>query len=286
MKKTKVYKFKTNAWHLKLMKYIWGVDHTEFRTMCGYFQLSILNVIIFPIVFIVKEFVRLLSTIDNMYVDYAIKKETDRLSSLPYVNIEDEDYDMDILEQSYKMYTRYLSIRNSNSSKKRKRSPLYKAISENNELENRLSQNAHAFDTSRYRLKQAKALRKKKFREAVTNVALKIIPVFCTLVVISLGGVVLLTMGSLIYSTITVGEGSNLAIYAFLAFLVIIMFFTVGFASAFIQLINVSEIDSMEDTTFIILLKRGRRSAIDFKDTLIDLKKAHCPMIEWEHEES
>lgn len=50
-----VFIFKKNAWHLKLMKYIWGYTHKDFTHMCPYFWLSILNCIIFILVFFFKS---------------------------------------------------------------------------------------------------------------------------------------------------------------------------------------------------------------------------------------
>jgi ABC-type multidrug transport system fused ATPase/permease subunit len=43
------FSFKKNAWHAKLMKYIWGFESKEFTHMCPYFWLSVFNVIISPL---------------------------------------------------------------------------------------------------------------------------------------------------------------------------------------------------------------------------------------------
>lgn len=40
---------KKNAWHMKLMTYIWGLKHYHFSHLCPYFWLSIFNVIISPV---------------------------------------------------------------------------------------------------------------------------------------------------------------------------------------------------------------------------------------------
>lgn len=50
-----VFNLKKNAWHSKLMKFTWGYTHRDFSHICPYFWLSILNVVIFPLTFLIKK---------------------------------------------------------------------------------------------------------------------------------------------------------------------------------------------------------------------------------------
>jgi len=50
-----VFNLKKNAWHSKLMNFTWGYTHRDFSHICPYFWLSILNVIMFPITFLIKN---------------------------------------------------------------------------------------------------------------------------------------------------------------------------------------------------------------------------------------
>jgi hypothetical protein len=57
-----IFTLKKDAWHAKLMKYIWNLDHTDFTHMCPYFWLSIANFFIFSwAVFIITNIVKIFS---------------------------------------------------------------------------------------------------------------------------------------------------------------------------------------------------------------------------------
>lgn len=43
-----------NAWHVKLMRYCWKLDHTDFTNMCPYFWLTICNCVFVPFIAVVK----------------------------------------------------------------------------------------------------------------------------------------------------------------------------------------------------------------------------------------
>ena len=103
-----VFKFKKTAWHVKLMKWIWGFDHTNFYNMCPYFWLSVFNItFIFPIllikgiVFVSNLMIELWCSIDDSiqticdkkaekwYEEYKKKLETDpafQLEVTRYIN--------------------------------------------------------------------------------------------------------------------------------------------------------------------------------------------------------
>lgn len=50
-----VFKLKKTAYHVRMMRYIWNLDHTDFSHMCPYWWLSVFNHLIFIELFIVKE---------------------------------------------------------------------------------------------------------------------------------------------------------------------------------------------------------------------------------------
>ena len=55
-----VFKLKKDSWHAKLMKYTWGLDHSDFSHICPYFHLTWLNCILFIPLFIVKTVINLI----------------------------------------------------------------------------------------------------------------------------------------------------------------------------------------------------------------------------------
>lgn len=69
-----IFVLKKNAWHAKLMKWVWGYEYYEFRNMCPYFWLSVFNcVFIVPIsiiYFLKKVVVSFLGLIDDWKADY------------------------------------------------------------------------------------------------------------------------------------------------------------------------------------------------------------------------
>lgn len=61
-----VFKFKKNAWHVKLMKFVWGYNFNDFPNMCPYFWLSVVNVVFFPVILPIKLFVLILVVLTKM----------------------------------------------------------------------------------------------------------------------------------------------------------------------------------------------------------------------------
>lgn len=55
-----VFVLKKNAYHARMMKYIWGLNHYDFSHICPYWWLSVFNHIVFLPVFTVKEGFKLL----------------------------------------------------------------------------------------------------------------------------------------------------------------------------------------------------------------------------------
>lgn len=41
-----IFTFKKKSWHMQLMTLIWGFEYYNFRNMCPYFWLSVLNILI------------------------------------------------------------------------------------------------------------------------------------------------------------------------------------------------------------------------------------------------
>lgn len=79
---TDIFKLKKNSWHLKLMNWIWGFDHNNFRNMCPYFWLSIFNIIFLIPIGSVKLFVDFckwfmvhVNDWFNAYTNYCEEKE-------------------------------------------------------------------------------------------------------------------------------------------------------------------------------------------------------------------
>lgn len=54
-----VFKFKKKSWHARLMKFVWGYDPKDFRNMCPYFWLSVVNVICLPLLLVIMVFILL-----------------------------------------------------------------------------------------------------------------------------------------------------------------------------------------------------------------------------------
>lgn len=61
-----VFKFKKNAWHAKLMKRVWGYDPEDFRNMCPYFWLSVVNVVCLPLILVIAGFIVLILAIKKL----------------------------------------------------------------------------------------------------------------------------------------------------------------------------------------------------------------------------
>lgn len=61
-----VFELKKNSWHVKLMKSIWNLNYTDFRNMCPYFWLTILNIVIFPFWVLFKICIGLFNTANQM----------------------------------------------------------------------------------------------------------------------------------------------------------------------------------------------------------------------------
>jgi len=71
-----VFVLSKNAWHSKLMKYIWNLNYRDFSHMCPYFWLSVFNVIAFVPVFIGKSVIGKIFTYSrSRFGDYLEKKE-------------------------------------------------------------------------------------------------------------------------------------------------------------------------------------------------------------------
>lgn len=49
--------FSKKSWHVRLMRYIWGWDHWNFRNMCPYFWLTLFNVIILLPTFVLVKYI-------------------------------------------------------------------------------------------------------------------------------------------------------------------------------------------------------------------------------------
>jgi hypothetical protein len=72
-----IFTLKKDAWHAKLMKYIWNLDHTDFTHMCPYFWLSIANFFIFSwVVFIITNIVKMFSYTGKAIRRYRGKRTT------------------------------------------------------------------------------------------------------------------------------------------------------------------------------------------------------------------
>jgi len=71
-----VFVLSKNAWHSKLMKYIWNLNYRDYSHMCPYFWLSVFNVIAFVPVFIGKSVIGKIFTYSrSRFGDYLEKKE-------------------------------------------------------------------------------------------------------------------------------------------------------------------------------------------------------------------
>jgi len=52
-----VFKFSKTSWHAKLMEFVWGYKATDFRNMCPYFWLSVVNIVFILPILIAKFFI-------------------------------------------------------------------------------------------------------------------------------------------------------------------------------------------------------------------------------------
>lgn len=57
MKNTDFFTFKKNAWHLRMVKFFWGWNHSDFRNMCNYFWLAVFTFIFSPILILIAGIV-------------------------------------------------------------------------------------------------------------------------------------------------------------------------------------------------------------------------------------
>lgn len=73
MQEEKIYHLKKNAWHAKLMKYMWNLRHDDFSHICPYFWLSVLNVVAIIPYFIVRI---LLTVIGNVFMNFLKRLDT------------------------------------------------------------------------------------------------------------------------------------------------------------------------------------------------------------------
>lgn len=110
-----VFVLKKNSWHVKLMRWIWGYEYYEFRNMCPYFWLSVLNVIIvipFAIFVGVKQgFIaigRQLSVPFDMYNDYCDRKHREWVEQMRLKVQKEiaEGKDSDFVRRLFEMHTR------------------------------------------------------------------------------------------------------------------------------------------------------------------------------------
>lgn len=61
-----VFVLRKTAWHARMMKYIWGLDHGDFSHICPYWWLSVFNFLIIVELLIIKEGYRLIVYILNL----------------------------------------------------------------------------------------------------------------------------------------------------------------------------------------------------------------------------
>ncbi len=70
---TESYSINRNAWHVKMMKYIWNFDPWDFSHICPYFWLSVFNIFAIIFVFPVKSVANLFRWLINEIDDYCDK---------------------------------------------------------------------------------------------------------------------------------------------------------------------------------------------------------------------
>jgi len=110
-----VFVLKKNSWHVKLMRWIWGYEYYEFRNMCPYFWLSVLNVIIvtpFAIFVGVKNLLisigKQLSIPFDMYNDYCDRKHREWVDQMRLKVQKDiaDGKDTEFLRRLFAMHTK------------------------------------------------------------------------------------------------------------------------------------------------------------------------------------
>lgn len=52
-----VFVLRRNAWYCRLMKYMWKLDSRDFTHMCAFFWLTVFNIVVFPIWFLMKTLI-------------------------------------------------------------------------------------------------------------------------------------------------------------------------------------------------------------------------------------
>lgn len=80
-----VFVLKKNAWHSKLIKWVYGFDHTDFTHMCPYFWLNALTILILPLIivfFILRKIIISIVSQINKAFDRIIEKEEEKLRLL------------------------------------------------------------------------------------------------------------------------------------------------------------------------------------------------------------
>lgn len=75
-----VFVLNKNAWHSKLMTFIWGFDTSDFSHMCPYFWVSVLNLLVVIPVIIVRLVILVAKKIGSHFTKYkrALEEEFDR----------------------------------------------------------------------------------------------------------------------------------------------------------------------------------------------------------------
>jgi len=69
-----VFKLRKGAWYIKLMKWTWGWDHSDFRNFCPLFWITILNIVIFIPFSLIKLLILLIGWIGNSIYDACERK--------------------------------------------------------------------------------------------------------------------------------------------------------------------------------------------------------------------
>ncbi len=77
-----IFTLKKDAWHAKLMKYIWNLDHTDFSHMCPYFWLSVANFFIFSWIFFIGKSIGKLFSVTRDSIGKFKRKRKEKRSEI------------------------------------------------------------------------------------------------------------------------------------------------------------------------------------------------------------
>lgn len=113
---------KADGWYVKLMKFIWGLDHSDFPNMCPFFWLTLLNIVMIIPICIIKILIVLFTFIRrpftklfNKWDDYLREKQREEDEKIN--NLSEEEFEKFLKSFGYSQLKKFGIKHNLNDSK-------------------------------------------------------------------------------------------------------------------------------------------------------------------------